>query len=109
MAAASVINVTNDNFKSDVLESDLPVLVDFWAVWCGPCQRITPIIDELSSEMEGKVRFAKLNIDEANATAIEYGVTSIPTLILFKNGEEVDRLMGAYPKPVITEFVTKNS
>jgi len=86
------------NFDREVLQSDVPVLVDFWAPWCGPCRMIAPTIDELAKENSGKIKIGKLNTDQAQNTAIKYDVTSIPTLIIFKNGEIVDRFVGVQPK-----------
>ena len=88
-------NVTDDSFQSDVLESSGPVLVDFWAEWCGPCRAIAPILEEISGEMAGKVKIVKLNVDENPGIAAQYGVRSIPTMILFKGGEAADIKVGA--------------
>ncbi len=90
--------ITDQNFDSEVLNSELPVLVDFFAQWCGPCKMLAPIIDELASEWEGKVKIFKLDVDKSPETAQKYGVMSIPTLIFFKKGEEVERITGALPK-----------
>ncbi|MBK1834584.1 thioredoxin [Roseibacillus ishigakijimensis] len=86
---------TNDNFQSEVLESDVPVLVDFWAEWCGPCKSVAPIIDAVAGEVEGKAKVGKVNIDEAGELAQKYNVQSIPTFLFFKNGEVVDTIVGA--------------
>ncbi|MBU1992604.1 MAG: thioredoxin [Patescibacteria group bacterium] len=94
---------TDDNFDAEVLKSKTPVLVDFYADWCGPCQMLTPVIDELADEYEGKVKIGKLDVDESPETAGKYGVMSIPALIFFKNGEEVSRGMGFKPKDVLKE------
>lgn len=85
---------TDENFKDEVLKSELPVLVDFYAEWCGPCKMMGPVIDELSTELEGKWKIGKVNVDECPKTSEEYGIQSIPTLVLFKDGEAYDRMMG---------------
>lgn len=88
------IKVTLDNFETEVLQSDIPVLVDFWATWCGPCQMIAPIIEEIAKKYEGKIKVGKVNVDEEMGLAQRYKVVSIPTLVLFKNGEAVDTIVG---------------
>lgn len=95
---------TDENFESEVLQSDKPVLVDFWATWCGPCRAVAPVIEELSKEYE-HVKFGKLDIDAARATAMKYDVQSIPTMILYKDGEPIQRTMGAQPKSALAKMI----
>jgi thioredoxin 1 len=95
---AKPLAVTDQEFDEKVLKSDTPVMVDFWAPWCGPCRSVAPILDELASEYEGKVTIAKVNTDEHTQHAMKYGVQGIPTLIFFRDGVEVDRIVGAGPK-----------
>ncbi len=92
------ITFTDDNFAAEVLKSDKPVLVDFWAVWCGPCKMIAPFVEELAVELEGKAKVGKLDVDNNQETAIKYGVRSIPTVLIFKGGNVVDTIIGAVPK-----------
>ena len=99
------ITLTNDNFDETVLKSDIPVLVDFWATWCGPCKMIAPELAEFAKENEGKVKVGKVNVDEEERLAVKFGVSSIPTLILFKNGEAVNRTVGFMKKEQIAKFV----
>ena len=93
--------LTKENFNEEVLNSDIPVLVDFWATWCGPCMMLSPVIAELAEELEGKVKVGKVNVDEQNELAMQYRVASIPTLLLFKNGELVKTSVGFMPKDEI--------
>ena len=90
--------VTDETFNQEVLKSDTPTLVDFWAVWCGPCRMVAPVVDEIAREQAGKLKVMKLDVDENQGTAMAYGVMSIPTLILFKNGQPVERIVGFRPK-----------
>ena len=92
------INIDDNNFKQEVLEESLPVLVDFWAVWCGPCLRLAPVIEQIAKEYKGKLKVCKLNVGDAPKTASNYGIMSIPTLAIFKNGEVVDKIVGALSK-----------
>ena len=94
----SVLNVTDKNFDQEVLKSDLPVLVDFWAEWCGPCRMVSPIVDEIAEELQGKLKVVKVNVDEAQDLAGNYQVMSIPTLLIFKDGEIVEQIVGAMSK-----------
>lgn len=95
--------LTKTNFETEVLKSDIPVLVDFWATWCGPCMMLSPIIEELAKEFEGKVKVGKVNVDEENELATQYRVASIPTLLLFKNGELTKTAVGFMPKQELIE------
>ena len=97
------IVLTDDNFGAEVLNASQPVLVDFWATWCGPCRMIAPIVQELSSEYEGRAKVGKLDVDAAQKTAAEFGIRSIPTLLIFKEGKVADQIIGAVPKGQITE------
>ncbi len=99
------IEITDASFKSEVTDSPVPVLVDFWAPWCGPCKMIAPVLEEIAQEYEGKAKIVKINIDDNQNTAAQFGVRSIPTLILFKNGNEVEKIIGAQGKDKLTALI----
>lgn len=101
----ATVKIDNSNFKSDVLKASEPVVVDFWAEWCGPCKMIAPALEEISSEMAGQVKIAKVNIDENPELAAQYGVRSIPTLLMFKNGEIAANMVGAAPKSRLADWI----
>jgi len=105
MSSASA--VTDASFEQDVLKSDLPVLIDFWAPWCGPCRMVAPIVDEIATEFEGKIKVFKLNTDENPNVASQYGIRSIPTLMIFKGGQKVDTVVGAVPKTTLSSTISK--
>ncbi len=98
MASTNIVNLTQENFATEVLQSSSPVLVDFWAEWCGPCKMIAPVLDELADEYVGRAKVGKVNIDEQQGLAAEYGVRAIPTLLVFKQGQVADQLVGARSK-----------
>ena len=98
---AHPINVTDETFDEEVVKSDVPVLVDFWADWCAPCKMIAPIVEELAGEYDGKIKFAKLDVDSNPKVATTYGIRGIPTLLVFKGGTPVDQVVGAVPKAVL--------
>lgn len=107
MASDNVLETTDANFENDVLKSDKPVLVDFWAVWCGPCRALSPIIDEVAAANQGKIKVYKVNTDENPNTPSQYGVRGIPTVILFNNGEVVGQYTGVAPKEHFQEMIDK--
>ncbi|MDD2850920.1 MAG: thioredoxin [Desulfuromonadaceae bacterium] len=107
MASDNVLAFTDANFDRDVLQSDIPVLVDFWATWCAPCKAIAPLIDTVADEYAGKVKVGKVNVDENQVTPGKYGVRGIPTIVLFKNGAVVEQVVGAVPKSQLDALVAK--
>ena len=104
----NIITLNEKNFQQEVIDSDQPVLVDFWAPWCGPCKMMAPILEELAGDLNGKVKIAKLNTDENPSVAGNYGITGIPTLIIFKNGNPEDRIVGVLPKEEIKKKIDSN-
>jgi len=101
-----ITNLTTDNFKATIAAAATPVLVDFWAPWCGPCKAIAPILEELATELDGKLKIAKVNIDENEAVAAEYGIRAIPTMLLFKNGQVAEQIVGMMPKAALKAKVS---
>lgn len=104
---SSAVSVTDSDFTKEVIESTIPVVVDFWATWCGPCQAMGPVVDAVAGEYAGKIKVLKMNVDENPSTPMKYGVRGIPTLILFNKGEVVDRLIGAQPKANVEGLLKK--
>ena len=100
-----LVHLTEENFDGEAMQSKIPVIVDFWATWCPPCKMLAPIFEELAAEYVGKVKFAKLDTDDARAIAQKYSIMSIPTLIVFKGGKEVERMVGALPKEALKEKI----
>ncbi len=100
-------SVSDDSFEQDVLKASGPVLVDFWAEWCGPCKSIAPVLEELSAEFGDKVKIVKMNVDENPKTPMTYGIRGIPTLIMFKDGEVADQQVGAHPKTILKDWIAK--
>ena len=107
MASANVKELTDANFEAEVLKSDVPTLVDFWAVWCGPCKQIAPTVDALADEYKGRLKVAKMDVDHHQIVPQQYRVTSIPTLLIFKNGQVAGQLVGAVPRARIEDLVSK--
>ena len=103
-----VLNTTDKNFKNDVLDSSKPVLVDFWAEWCGPCKMIAPVLDQLAGDYDGQLKICKMDVDSNKETPAKYGIRGIPTLMIFKNGAMEDQTVGALSKPDLEAFIKKN-
>jgi len=101
------LDITDDSFEAEVISSDVPVLIDFWASWCGPCKAIAPMVDEIAAEFSGKIKVGKINVDDNPKTPGKFGVRGIPTLIMFKGGEAVDQVVGAIPKSQLEEMINK--
>ena len=108
MSGSSIHHVTDDSFEPDVLKSDVPVLLDYWAEWCGPCKSIAPILEEVAKDYEGRLKIAKINVDENQATPAKFGIRGIPTLMLFKNGNVEATKVGALSKSQLTAFLDSN-
>jgi thioredoxin 1 len=104
---SAAVAVTDASFKQDVLESELPVLVDFWAPWCGPCRMVAPVVDEIAQQYDGQIKVVKVNTDENPGVASQYGIRSIPTLMIFKGGQRVDMVVGAVPKTTLANTLEK--
>ncbi len=102
-----VLHISDDNFQKEVLESDKPVMVDFWASWCGPCLALAPIIDEIAETYSDKIKICKLNVDENQKTAMQYGIKGIPTILFFKNGQVVEQSVGLVPKDYLEDLIKK--
>ena len=107
MASADVVHFKDSTFQTEVLKSEIPVLVDFWAVWCGPCKAIAPLVDELAAQYKGKVKIGKMDVDNEQQVPQQFGIRSIPTLLVFKGGRVVDTIIGAVPKSKIEESLKK--
>ena len=101
------VELTDDNFEAEVLNADKPVLVDFWAAWCGPCRVVSPIVEEMSKDYDGKLKVGKLNVDDNNKVASRYGIMSIPSLLFFRAGQVVDQIVGAVPKKLLIDKADK--
>jgi len=109
MASNLIQEVTDANFDQDVLKSDQPVMVDFWAAWCGPCRALAPVVDEVAAQFQGKVKVAKMDVDKNTATPQRYNVRGIPTLLIFKNGQVAEQIVGYVPKETIEKALSKHT
>ncbi|MBF8303494.1 MAG: thioredoxin [Candidatus Dadabacteria bacterium] len=107
MASAGILDLNDSTFESEVLKCESPVLVDFWAPWCGPCRILAPVVEEIANSYTGRIKVGKINVDDNQETTMQYGIRSIPTLILFKNGKAFDQIIGAVPKSEIEKMVKK--
>lgn len=105
---SNVISINDENFESEVINSTIPVVVDFWATWCGPCRKLSPVVDEIAQTYDGKVKFVKVNVEESIETAKKYSISGLPSLLVFKNGEAVERMAGLMPKSTIISNVEKH-
>ena len=105
---SNVADVTDASFEQEVLKSEIPVLVDFWAPWCGPCRAVAPVVDEIANEFKGKIKVLKLNTDDNPKTAQSYRISGIPSLLVFKNGQPVEQVVGAVPKATLTSAIQKH-
>jgi len=106
--SGNMLQITDDNFEEEVLKSDIPIMIDFWAAWCAPCFMIAPVVEELAEEYKGKIKFGKFNVDENPDTAAKYSIRGIPTLLFFKNGEVINQLVGVQPKASIKKLLDEN-
>ena len=107
MASADTVELSDSTFESEVLKSETPVLVDFWAPWCGPCRMLAPVVEDIATSYTGRLKVGKVNVDDNQEITVKYGIRSIPTLILFKNGKAVDQIIGAVPKSEIERIIKK--
>ena len=107
MASDAILEVTDQNFDQEVLKSDQPVIIDFWAAWCGPCKALAPVVDEIAKQYQGKIKVGKMDVDEHQQVPQQFGIRSIPTLLLFKGGRVVDTIVGAVPKSKLEDSLKK--
>jgi len=108
MASDAILEVTDQNFDQEVLKSDTPVIIDFWAAWCGPCKALSPVVDEIAKQYQGKVKVGKMDVDKNQATPMRYGVRGIPTLLVFKGGQVREQIVGFVPKETIEKAIDKS-